>query len=296
MTESIIIFYKPISLIPIINNQSLIVTIDELFGISTLAFALQNIHYDINIQLSNGDYIDIPSIKNLPYFNNIIYPYTLEFFSLNNENYLISFNNQEFITGCIKLCILLGLNPSSYIINIKYQNTPLFIDFYRYYGKFEIPNFTKYPNGHIIHTRLLSNILNPKIVDNMRKLFINCFPNGDNTGIFLPSNIYFISSMNDYMKIITILFAGQIPSKSPITYRITTVCTDINERNQGLAKSLLIATLNDLIAKGIFHFSLDVFQDNITAYKIYTSLGFRKTGTSFHDNKSIDVLSLDITT
>jgi len=295
MTESIIILYKPISRIPIINKQSLIVTIDELFGITTLAFSLRDIYPDINIQLSNGDYIDILSIKNSHYFNNIIFnEYTVEFLSSNNKKYHVSFNNPEFITGCIKLCILLGLNPSSYITNIKFQNTSLFINFHRYYGKFEIPNFTKYPDGHLIHVLSLRKILNREIINNMIKIFTECFPNGANTGIFLPSNIYFISSTDDPMNIITILFASQVPSKYPKTYLITTVCTDINERGQGLAKSLLIAMLNDLINQGIFHFVLDVSPDNKTAYNIYTSLGFTKIGTSLHDNKILDVLSLDI--
>lgn len=292
MSEQITITYKPIGGVPILSNQVLTVTLEELFGIISFAYVLSDINDTIIIKIANNNIVDIKEIIKLPYFL-LQYSYTCYLCSPSNKCTQVSFHNYDFIQGIIKLCILLGIDPSSCIFNIINEK-----HIHRYYAKFEIPNFTHSPNGITIPIDMLHYIMNDTIVKNMRNLLTKCFPRSTGIGVIIPSNIYIITTDENRDNIVSILGVSRyIPEhiqQYNNAYYIFSVCTDTNYQKQGLAKSLLISMLNDLIAQGANNFLLEVNPTNSSAYNIYHSLGFTKINTTMIHEETYDLLSLNI--
>lgn len=300
MSESITITYKPVAGVVLTNSQTMIVTTEQLFGIIAFAYVLLDNNDSIVIKLSNGDIVDIKGFESLPYFQ-LGYPYSCDLCSTTGRCIPVSFRNNEFIEGVAKLCILLGFDPGSHIINIMDENFsiwPVSRYLQRYYGKLEIPNFTRYSDGTAIHIEMFRGVIEDKLVNTMSSTLTRCFPESQGIGIIIPCNIYIITTDESRSNVISVLAATQfIPDNLQGyngAYYISSVCTDSCCRGQGLAKSLMITMLNDLISQGVKEFILEVLPGNKSAYKLYSSLGFVKVKTITEDGETFDVLSLKI--
>lgn len=97
MTEAITIEYKPLLNSNITHTRKFSVTINELFGIMIMAYALSSPDF-ITIKLQSGNVADITQSNTLPYFGNSpdIFENTAKF-----EDYNVSFDGLELIQGAI---------------------------------------------------------------------------------------------------------------------------------------------------------------------------------------------------
>lgn len=301
MSESIIITYKPVATIELLSSQVLMLTMEQLFGVIAFTYILLDYNDNIVIKLSNSDIVDIKGVGQLPYFA-LNYSYRCDLCSPTGRCIPVSFRNRQFIEGVAKLCILLGLDPSSWIKNIMDNNiiqpTSEYLE--RYYGKLEVPNFTGYSDGTVVHINTFHGIIDDTLIDTMSASLNRCFPESTGIGMIIPCNIYLIANDETRSNVISVLGASSYPPDNLRRYNgayyIFNVCTDNYYRGQGLAKSLMITMLNDLITQGVEQFILEVLPHNTRAYNLYTSLGFVKVETITMDGKIFDLLSLKITT
>jgi len=296
MTESITIDYKPLIKGNIIHTRKLNITREQLFGIMIMANAITSPN-NITIKLSDGNIADITQINILPYIsgNPKQFEYTAEF-----GQKMVMFNGLELIQGAMQFCILFGIDPGSSITNIKFKGTPIELDFNRYFGMISIPNFTMYENGTVIDINLLKQITSSTLVDSLSKSLKNCFKEAYTIGITVPCEIYMITTDANRSNVIASV-AATLYSPDSIgkykqhkAYYIFNVCAKSEFRGQGLAKSIMITMLNNLINKGYKEFLLEVLPDNSIAYSLYKSLGFEKVSVIKNGTKSYDLLYLTL--
>jgi hypothetical protein len=293
MTESITIDYKPLIKGNIIHTKKLNITIEQLFGIMIMANAISSPD-NIIIKLSNGSIADITQVTILPYIagNPELFEYTANF-----GQQLVMFDGLELIQGAIQLCILFGIDPGSMITNIKRKNIPIQLDFSRYFGILSIPNFTNYKDGTVIDMEQLKQILSVTLVNSISKILIDCFGGG---GVGVPCETYIITDDINRSNVIASASATLYPPNSVNKYKqlkpyyIFNVCANSQFRGQGLAKSIMITMLNDLINKGFNQFILEVIPNNLVAYSLYKSLGFIKLTTTTDSGKIYDLLYLKV--
>lgn len=315
MTEAITIVYNPIVNSNISHSKNLTVNIDQLLGLMIMSSALTSPD-NISIKLFDGNIADITQIATISYFgyNPNIYDYTAKFL-----NYDVSFNGMELIQGGIQLCLLLGVDPSSVITDIKNHGQPIKVDFGRYLRILSVPNFTKYDNGTSVLVTDMEPIVSNLLVDSLSRSLRQCFPEFP-PGIMIPSELYMITLDEYASNVIASCAATLYPPESikqfkvppnilvnrntssnerspivwPGSYYIFNVCSNIEYRGQGLSKAVMISMLNDLIGKGNKLFTLEVAPDNKIAHSLYQSLGFKKIGVSRDNNHTYDVLFLGV--
>ena len=300
MTESVTITYIPLIKGTIKHTRMLLLSLDEIFGFMIAASVLSSPDR-ISIQLANGSVADITQVHTLPFITGLpaglpVYEYTATIGTQNIMSYSL-----ELIDGAIQLCVLLGVDPGSIITNIKHRDEYVEIDYGKYYGSLSLPNFTEYPDGSSVPLDLLKYILPESLVNSLTNSLQECFP-GVNAGIMLPSEVYMICSDKERSNIVASGAATlNIPDslneyKMMNPYYIYNVCSIIQVRGQGLAKSIMITMLNDLMSdkKGYNKFLLEVDQTNTVAYNLYISLGFHKLTSIGEDGKTYDLLLLDL--
>lgn len=125
--------------------------------------------------------------------------------------------------------------------------------------------------------------LNSNIIEELRRLYRQCFSHDiSSIGFLPPSYLYLISSDTSYSDIyavasitgnLTDIPAPYLSSSSP-NYYLFNVCTREDQRGRGYMKRLLRAILDSLHAgTKIF---LKVYTDNTPAIHLYKSLGFEE--------------------
>ncbi len=285
MTYNIIINYYPI---PNLNaTKTLNLNSEQLFGIIMMSHLVLD---RINISLQNGDIVDLTKIPTLPYFG---YHDTIYRAKLGSMD--VSFNDLNFISGAITLCLLFGFDPDSIITNVSQNNQPIKLDLGRYFGIVEIPNSTNYPNGIVIPINSLN--LPSSLSLSLSRSLNECFSVVE-SGITVPSTLYMITSDRERSNVlasclVTLDFPESIKKyKVDTSCYISNVCSNNNVRGQGLSKSIMICMLNDCISKHINIFMLEVLPSNTVAYNLYISLGFKKIASTFDNNISYDLLKL----
>ncbi|CAH6419361.1 Hypothetical protein HVR_LOCUS566 [uncultured virus] len=301
-SQLITITYNPLSIGDVINSRKERVGLEELFGIMIMAYVITSNNGRIKITQENDEVVNLSQTPNLPYITQRIrYPYNGNFGgNIITNKISVGFNSMEFIQGAIRITLLFGINPASVITDITLNGTPINIEFDRYFAKMAIPNFTDDHDGIVIGIDTLKHITNPKFVDSFVASIINCFPEITYPGVTIPSNLYFISSQPDQSDVIATI--GATPHLPNVIehysyaqpYYIFNVCAHSQYRGQGLAKSLMISAINDLIGSGIRSFMLEVKPDNYPAYTLYTSLGFTKIDSVTDFGKVFDVLYLSL--
>ena len=295
MTQAVTINYRPI-----INNETSHVrkfttTIDQLLGIMILANSLSSPHR-ITIELQGGGIADITQVNTLRNFGNNTNSFEYTAKLLDND---VSFNGLELIQGAIQLCLILGVDPSSVITNIQRYGVSVKINFERYFGIISLPNFTEYPDGSAILIEDTAVILSESLVDSLSKSLKECFPENE-PAIIIPSEVYMITIDKTRSNIIASCVAtlnapqsiGQYANIG--AYYIFNVCANTNIRGQGLAKSVMISMLNDLIGKGYNTFVLEVLPTNKVAYNLYESFGFQRVSSTNDGTDTYDLLYLKI--
>lgn len=294
MTEAITIEYKPLLNTNITHRRNFTVTIDELLGIMIMAYSLSYADR-ITIKLQNNNFADITQAVTLPNFTNnpLIFQNTAKFMNSN-----VSFNGLELIQGAIQLCLILGVDPSSVITDFKTKGVPNKLSFGRYIGMISLTNFTEYNDGSPIELDDTKAILSEQLVDSLSKSLKDCFPEYP-PGIIVPSELYMITTDEERSNIIASCTSTLYGPESIGEYRtvgpyIFSVCSNSEYRGQGLAKTIMICMLNDLIGKGYRGFTLEVLPDNKVAYSLYISLGFQKVATTTSENEVYDLLYLQI--
>jgi len=198
---------------------------------------------------------------------------------------LIQAQSEDFFQGAILLCKLFGLNWSSYIIEIHKgkERYPLITDFYL--GKIN------FPGSGTINILLFYQQLNPQMASSLSKSLNECFgmiPKG----IILPVNVVISSTDPNYNNIVSSAAVSPSLTNLPLKYHIEgsyyifNVCTAEVYRKKGLGKSVLIALINDIISKGLTS-TIQILVDpvNLSAYRLYVSLGFIKVDEIFVGGK-----------
>lgn len=283
MSEIITVDYIPLNRGNFQSTKQFNVTIEELYGFAIMAKYIPN---KISIILSDNNTIDIPKISSLS--GN---------YSCELKGNKVLFNNLEFIRGAITLCLLFGLDPSTHITDISYQGNLFPVDFERYISQLYIPNFTKRRNdGDVIDLQKLKMVLSSELMNSLSRNMSECFPSV-NTGFIVPSDVYLMTSDSTNSNIIALTMITSFLPNSLIKYRdrgqyIYSVCSANEYRGQGLAKSIMIAMINDYLNRNIKSFFLEVLTSNLIAYNLYTSIGFVKVDTT--DNGTYDVLHLKL--
>lgn len=242
----------------------------------------------INIKLQNGSTVDLSKIHEIQYFG-----YHPSIYHAKFGNYDVSFDSLDIIRGAIQLCLLFGFDPNSLITNVQQNGQPIQINPERYFGILEIPN----PYNDTTVVSIQDLYLSTALVTSLTKSLNECFP-GSDVGITLPSIIYMITSDNERSNVIascmaTLYFPESVNQyKIHDSYYIFNVCSNV--QGQGLAKSIMICMLNDLINKGYKNFMLEVAPTNIIAYNLYQSLGFKKLISTSDNSEIYDLMALQI--
>lgn len=67
---------------------------------------------------------------------------------------------------------------------------------------------------------------------------------------------------------------------------VSNVCVDENFRGRGVAYKLLSGAINEMVEKGVLHFTLEVRERNSAAINLYKKLGFESAGVrpNFYNN------------
>lgn len=294
MAESVTVEYRPLNKGNIIHTRKLQLTREQLFGLMIAAKALLSSDRII-IKLQDGGIADISKINDLPYISGDpkSFTYTGEIGHIK-----VMFNGIELIQGALQLCILLGMDPTVIITDIKYQGISTKLGYNYHYSVLSIPNFTNYPNGHVIHLDKLKKIISSKLIDTISLSLKECFPESQ-PAMIIPSEFYMMTSDEDHQNIIASVASSLYLPNSVSKYKylnayyIYNVCANIKYRGQGLTKSIMITMLNGIISKGHDRFLLEVAPNNTVAYTLYTSLGFKKIDTVIENNKQYDILYLD---
>lgn len=124
-------------------------------------------------------------------------------------------------------------------------------------------------------------------------------PGMSSAGLGTPSTIYIMTRDNKFTEMLTTAATPMLialPTKYHTfeSYYIYNVGAKHTHSGQGLAKSILMTLINDLIGIGIKSFLLEVDPNNITAYNLYTGLGFQKIDNHAIGPKWYDLLYLPI--
>lgn len=279
MKEIVTIIYKPILYKDTTNSQSLSVSRDQISNITNISHILNRV---IDIKREKSDIFHETNISNN--------------YLCNLNGVRILFNDLNFIEISTQICILFGLDPSTQITDIKYKGEPLDINFNRYYNKLIIPNLI---SSKYVDIEELDHLIDSSLIASILRICYDCFKI-NKIFVIIPTYIYTITTNRADNNVISMLcVTKKIPQYfltivCPESYYIFNVCTDTRYRNQGLAKSLLINMLNDLIESGAKSFALSVSPDNFTAYKLYLSLGFEKIHSYMQNKIMFDLLALTI--
>lgn len=295
MTELITIDYIPLIKGNIHHERKLSLNINQILGMMIMAAAITD-PSRITIKLGNGDIADITAINNLPYYGNHpeSYDYTANF-----GQYNVSFSDPDVIQGALQICLILGVDPSI-ITDVKYRNILQIPDFHRYFGMLSIPNFTEYPDGTSIEINSLKEILPSEFVDSLTKSLTECFPEVSGLGIIVPGEMYMICTDANRSEVAasaaaTTYLPNELNQYAYLkAYYIFSVCSGTEFRGQGLAKSLMILMLNDLIGRGHNNFLLEVLPSNVVAYTLYASMGFQKIAVTSDGHVNYDLLYLQM--
>lgn len=274
--------YIPLIKGNVVHTKQLNVTQEELDGITLMALLLKDVYY-IKVTLSNGE----PAV----------HMHEDGSYSAKILGRTINFNDLDMIGGVILVCLLFGFPPIDIIKDIRQDGDSIDIDLDYYFSYFHIDNLFGVPDGVALSTEHIRKLGLAATIDSITELFQECFP-GVSAGITVPSDVFIISVVPDHKEVVAICVVDPylptfIKGTYEGAYHISDVCTGAMYRGRGLAKSLLVCMLNNLINKGITKFILEVLQDNTAAYSLYTSLGFKKIQT-YQDGKSYDVLMLDL--
>jgi ribosomal protein S18 acetylase RimI-like enzyme len=253
-----IITYQPITGVSATSTRHY--EIDEL-TLSGMIFAgLQLIGaHRIVFERDNKEIIDLQRVSELDFTN--------------------LYQTNEFLYGIREMSFLLGVDPSilveGWTFDYKLQ-------------KIILPNNTWYANG----TTVDINELDFERRDNMSPLLNKCFPEASSVGITVPCTMY-LYLQNDNLVAVTMATDSMPHYLSYLDgWYLFNVCTDSHYQGRGIAKSLLICAINDLISLGVRSLILEVNITNIRAYRLYTTLGFVKIKSIKHDGKIHDVLQL----
>lgn len=203
----------------------------------------------------------------------------IDLYQVSEMDFSNLYQTNEFINGIREMSFLLGVDPSvlveGWTFDYKLQ-------------KITLDNNTWYPNG----TTVDMNELYFERKEEMILLLTNCFPEASSPGITVPSMMY-LYLQNDNLIAITMATDSMPDYLSYLDgWYLFNVCTDSHYQGRGIAKSLLICMINDLILKGSYSFILEVDITNLRAYKLYTTLGFIKINSTSHNDKFHDVLQL----
>lgn len=270
----ITIHYIPLITGTTTHTRKLPLNSDQLTGMILMASIITD-STQLTIELDNGTYADITQAHTLPNYGN--HPSTYDY-TVNFGQQTISYNGNDILQGAVQLCMIFGIDPGAMITNVTYHGTPGTLDFMRYFGLTSIPNFTSYPVGTVISLSMLNSILSSKLVNSLSKSLHECFPDVE-AGIPVPCELYMICTDETRSNIAASLaISTHLPENigtHPNTYYISNVCAGTAFRGQGLAKSLMICMLNNLISAGHHHFLLEVAPNNTIAYTLYISLGFQ---------------------
>jgi len=209
-----------------------------------------------------------------------------------NNDLLIQTDDPDFFQGSITLCKLFGLNWPSFIIEPHQGKEPYMIKSNFYLGKVLIPNSGTVPLSSL-HPHLA-----PETMRSLSRSLDECF------GIFpksviSPATIMFSSTDPNYHSITSSAAITSSISHLPAEYQINgsyfifNVCTSINYRGKGLSRSVLIALINEVVKPDrVTVIQLEVEPVNVTAYQLYTSLGFVKVGASMAGGKYFHIFRL----
>lgn len=292
MTESIIIEYAPLSN-NIVHIRRMHVFKEELYGIAVVAYIFRK---SINITLSNKT-LNLSQINDFLGNNDQQYDYSAII-----GLYTAKFKDIEFLKGIVSICVLFGVDPLSIIKDVKYRSFNIKVDPKRYFGKISIPNFTNYEDGSIIDMSIVKDIMSKEIFNSLSQSLYDGFPESKSIGIFVPSELFTITTDESHTDVIASCLVTKFFPESLSQYRylnayyISNVCVRSEYKGQGLAKSVIVAMINDLCQRKIFKFILEVSPDNDVAYNLYTSLGFVKFASTKDDHYIYHVLFLDLST
>jgi GNAT superfamily N-acetyltransferase len=208
----------------------------------------------------------------------------IDLYQVSHMDFSDLYQTNEFLKGIREMCFLLGVDPAILVEGI---------DFDYKLQKLILPNNTMYPNG----TTVDINELYFERKSDMIPLLNNCFPEASAIGITVPCTMYLYLQNNNLIAVTMAMDMMPYYLSYLDGWYLFNVCTYPHYQGQGIGKSLLICTINDLILKGSHSFILEVDVTNTKAYKLYTGLGFVKINTAHsvnHNNKPHDVLQLSI--
>lgn len=188
----------------------------------------------------------------------------------------VAFDNLEYLYGVFTACSLFGLNPKS-IINdgpIPYDISVIEISM-------------EYMNT--ISSEALEDYTDIITAENIKKTVNKGFGILDSS-LYNPTNVHYVHRNK---KIFSLTMSTSYLPPELVRYQrpnmqlLYNICTHPNHRNKGLSRAIIIATINDLLAKGTRNFLLEVEWDNFTAKRLYYSLGFKRIG---YTDVSLDTL------
>lgn len=291
MKRSITIHYQPL-IVPTtqFHTRRFSVNEEELSGIVIIAQTI-TLPDRISIVDTNGEQFDITRASNLPNFGYRPgrYKYTAKLLTDG-----VSFDTLDFIQAAIQVCLLFGIDPGSIITDIQEGTLPIKIDFHRYFGTIPITNDSPYPDGSTVGFDELSNVLSLELRTSLESSYRSCFPDVS-VGITVPSELYMVTSDESRTNVLTsCIVTNYIPDEVGAhtgAYYIFNVCAISEIRGQGLAKSIMVTMLNDLMGRGVTKFILEVLPTNTVAYTLYTSLGFERIATTYQGE--YDILMLE---
>lgn len=294
--EVITINYRPLIKGNQFHIRTIHVTTDELYGIILMAHAFREMStsqiYDISIQFANGEYADVARADALPYFGLKGYTYDARFMTVK-----VSFDNIEVLQGAVQVCLLFGVDPTTAITNAHHNGNPTEFDFGRYFGIITLSNPSTYPDGTALELEAFRPLMVPELSESLEETLAECFP-GVDLGIMVPSEFYYVATnsarTNVAASCVVSRYLPEAVSHYAGAYYISNVCAGANFRGQGLAKSVMVCMLNNLLNQGVNRFLLEVDVTNTVAYTLYLSLGFNKVASVTEDDKTYDVLLLSL--
>jgi hypothetical protein len=174
--------------------------------------------------------------------------------------------------------MLFGYNWPPLLTNLSYGGQPWPLQSNFYLGEVNITQ----PGYSMLPISFLQHILPESTYTTLVQNFEECFHLQDRIYTYVPSMVSLVAADVDYKQVMATSSITTYLQHLPSMYRdlkagyIFNVCAGQKYRGQGYTKSILISQINKFIRSGITAFLLEVDPTNISAYKLYQSLGFYK--------------------